>query len=150
MPSTWSQVLLHIVFSTKHRDPLITDEIEPRLYAYIGGIVRSLDCALYSIGGMPDHVHLLVRGNTKDSIGSLVGQVKSRSSVWVNETFPASTHFKWQIAYGVFSVSPSNKDQVERYILSQKEHHQRRDFKEEFVQMLDAHGIEYDPRYLWD
>lgn len=150
MPSTWSQVLLHIVFSTKHRDPLITPELEPHLYPYIGGITRSLDGALYTIGGIPDHIHMLVRWNTKASIGSLVGQVKCRSSVWVNATFPDAPHFKWQEGYGVFSVSPSNKEQVEHYILNQRAHHRSRDFKEEFVQMLETHGIEYDPKYLWE
>jgi putative transposase len=149
MPSTWSQVLLHIVFSTKLREPLITPEIESRLYPYIGGIVRSLDGTVYAIGGVPDHVHMLVRWNTKESIGRLVGQVKSRSSMWVTETFPGS-HFKWQEGYGVFSVSPSNKEQVEDYILNQKDHHRRRDFKAEFVALLDAHGVEYDARYLWE
>lgn len=150
MPSTWSQVLLHIVFSTKLREPLITPDIEPRLYPFTGGIVRSLDGSLYTIGGIPDHIHMLVRWNTKDPIASFVGQVKSRSSFWVNETFPGSPHFKWQGGYGVFSVSPSNKEQVEHYILNQKEPHRSRDFKSEFVQMLNAHEIDYDPKYLWD
>ncbi len=150
MPSTWSQVLLHIVFSTKHREPLISPEIEERLYPYIGGIVRSLDGSLYTIGGMPDHLHLLVRWNTKDPIASLMRQVKSRSSGWVNETFPDTPRFRWQEGYGVFSVSPSSKEPVQRYILNQEEHHREQDFKRELVEMLDAAGVEYDSRYMWD
>lgn len=150
MPSTWSKLLLHIVFSTKHRQPLITPEIAEHLYPYIGGIIRALDGSLYTIGGMPDHVHLLVRWNTKDSIANLMRQIKSRSSVWANETFPVAPHFKWQEGYGVFSVSPSSKDQVEQYILMQAAHHAHRDFKTELVQLLDAHGIDYDAKYLWD
>ncbi|MBK7403573.1 MAG: IS200/IS605 family transposase [Phycisphaerales bacterium] len=150
MPSTWSQILLHIVFSTKQRQPLISPELEERLHPYMGGIIRSLGGSRYTIGGMPDHVHMLVRWTTKDSIASLVGRVKSQSTMWVHETFPDLPTFKWQEGYGVFSVSPSNKEQVERYILNQKEHHRRQDFKTEFVAMLDAHGIEFEPRYLWD
>ena len=150
MPSTWSQLLLHIVFSTNRRDPLITPEIAEHLYPYIGGIIRSLGGSLYTIGGMPDHVHMLVRWNTKDSVANLMKQVKTRSSVWVNESFPGAPHFKWQEGYGVFSVSPSSKDQVEQYILTQAAHHARRDFKAELVQLLEAHGIEYDAKYLWD
>jgi REP element-mobilizing transposase RayT len=142
--------LLHIVFSTKRREPLITPALEERLYPYIGGIVRSLGGTLYTIGGMPDHVHMLVRWGTKDSISLLVNRVKSQSTMWVHEAFPAHHAFRWQEGYGVFSVSPSNKEHVERYVLKQKEHHDRQDFKTEFVAMLEAHGIEYDPRYLWD
>lgn len=150
MPSTWSQILLHIVFSTKRREPLIAPEIQNRLYAYIGGIVRSLGGSLYAIGGMPDHIHLLVRWKTDDSIAGLMRQVKGRSSVWVHETFPDCPDFKWQEGYGVFSVSPSNKEQVEQYILNQEEHHAGRDFKVELVELLRAHRVEYDERYMWD
>ncbi len=150
MPSTWSQILLHIVFSTKGREPLITPDIQDRLYAYAGGIVRSLGGSLYAIGGMPDHAHLLVRWKTDDSIANLMRQLKSRSTVWVHDTFPDHPQFKWQEGYGVFSVSPSNKERVERYILNQEQHHAGRDFKRELIELLRAHGVEYDERYMWD
>lgn len=150
MPSTWSQILLHVVFSTKRREPLIAPEIQDRLFGYMGGIVRSLGGSLYAIGGMPDHVHLLIRWKTDDPVASLMRQLKGRSSVWVHETFPDHQGFKWQEGYGVFSVSPSNAKQVEQYILNQETHHKTRDFRAEFIELLRAHGVEHDERYMWD
>ncbi len=148
MPSTWSKLLLHIVFSTKHRQPLITPEIAEHLYPYIGGIIRALDGSLYTIGGMPDHVHLLIRWRTDGAISGLMRTAKARSSLWVHQTFAGASGFAWQEGYAAFSVSRSGQAAVQGYIENQEEHHRRRDFKEELLALLCAHDIEFNPRYI--
>jgi len=105
MPGAWPQNFYHIVFSTIDRVPMIDAEPEPRLYPFIGGIVRDLRCSLISINGIEDHVHLLVRYRSDLSHSDLVRHVKSRSSKWIHETFPACQSFRWQEAYGGFTVS---------------------------------------------
>jgi REP element-mobilizing transposase RayT len=150
MPGTFSNLLLHIVFSTKHREPLITPDIEPRLHKFIGGIVRDERGKLMEIGGVADHVHLLVSWRTDETIASLVRNVKARSSAWVQKTFADHRAFAWQEGYGVFTVSHSQMATVARYIRSQPEHHRRTSFKEEFLKLLKRHDIEYDERYVFD
>jgi putative transposase len=107
MPGTYSQMLLHIVFSTKHREPWIKPEIAERLYPYVGGIVRAEKGMLYDIGGIEDHVHLYLRWRPDESVSNLMRTVKARSSKWVHDTFPALGTFAWQEGYSVFSVSKS-------------------------------------------
>jgi len=150
MPSTHSQLLLHFVFSTKLRNPLITADLQPRLYDYIGGIVRGEGGVLYAIGGMPDHLHLLLRWRTDATIASLMSKLKGGSSAWVHATFPDRADFRWQEGYGVFSVSRSMEPTVKNYIEHQPEHHAARDYKAEYIQLLESHGVDYDERYLWD
>lgn len=150
MPGTFSNLLYHIVFSTSGREPSITPDIQPRLYRFIGGIVRAEHGVLYTIGGMPDHVHLLVRWRTDESAAYLLRNVKARSSRWVHQTFPGSRSFAWQEGYSIFSVSQSQKPKVERYIATQEQHHRRRDFKKELIALLDAHEVVYDARYVFD
>lgn len=142
MPSAYTQNFYHAVFSTKHRENLITPDLQERLYPFIGGILRDLRCQLIAINGMPDHVHLLVRYRADVSHSELLQQVKSRSSKWINETFPHLGHFAWQEGYGGFTVSKSVVPQVELYIARQKEHHKRLDFQSEFTELLRLHGIE--------
>lgn len=149
MPSTYSQILLHFVFSTKHRGPVIAPAIQERLYPYIGGIIRAEGGVLYAIGGMPDHVHLLVRWKTDPSIADLMRTVKGRSAAWVHDTLHAR-EFAWQQGYAAFSVSKSNEPAVKHYIETQPEHHRHRDFKDELLAMLRAHEIEFDERYVFD
>jgi putative transposase len=144
VPSAYTQNFYHIVFSTRHRHEIISPELEPRLYPYIGGIVRDLRCALIAINGMPDHVHLLVRYRNDLSHSDLVRHVKSRSSAWIHATFPGLGQFAWQEGYGGFTVSKSIADDVEAYIRNQKEHHKRFDFKAEFLELLRKHGIEFN------
>lgn len=145
MPSAWTQNFYHMVFGTKDRVPLITAEVEDRLYPFMGGIVRDLRCSLLAVNGMPDHVHLLVRFRADLSIPDLVRHIKSRSSKWIHETFPALGHFSWQEGYGGFTVSKSAVPSVEDYIRRQKEHHRRWDFDAEFKELLRLHAIEFDP-----
>ena len=144
MPSAFTQNFYHIVFSTKHRATLITPDLETRLYPFVGGILRDLRCTLLAINGTADHVHLLVRYRADLSHSELLQQVKGRSSKWVNETFPQLGHFAWQEGYGGFTVSKSVVPEVEAYIARQREHHQRLDFKTEFLELLRRHGIEFE------
>jgi putative transposase len=150
MPGTYSQILLHVVFSTKARAAFIKPELQPRLYDYIGGIVRAEKGTLYAIGGMPDHVHLLLRWRTDGTIADLMRTVKARSSLWVHQTFPAFPAFAWQEGYAAFSVSKSAEADVKAYIERQIEHHQKRAFEQELLALLRAHGVSFDPRYVFD
>ena len=149
MPGTYSQILLHIVFSTKARAALVKPELRERLYGYIGGIVRAEKGTLYAIGGMPDHVHLLLRWRTDGTIADLMGTVKSRSSLWVHQTFPAFAAFAWQEGYAALSVSKSAEADVKAYLEKQVDHHQEREFQEELLALLRAHGVSFDPRYVF-
>ncbi|MFH1110890.1 MAG: IS200/IS605 family transposase [Planctomycetota bacterium] len=150
MPGTYSQILFHAVFSTKGRAGFIRPEIQPRLYDYIGGIVRAEKGTLYAIGGMADHVHLLLRWRTDAAIADLMRTVKARSSLWVHQTFEGLAMFAWQEGYAVFSVSRSAEPDVKRYIENQGAHHKERDFKEELLALLRAHGVDFDERYVFD
>ncbi len=150
MPGTYSQILLHVVFSTKQRRTYITPEIKERLYDYVGGIIRAEKGTRYAIGGMPDHLHLLFRWRTDEAISDLMRTVKARSSRWVHDTSPDSRAFAWQEGYAVFSVSKSAEANVKAYIENQAEHHRKRDFAEELLALLDAHGIEYDEHFVLD
>ena len=150
MAQTYSRLIYHIVFSTKHRRPAIAGEWRPRLYEYVGGIIRNHKGMLHKIGGTDDHVHLLVRWRTDKDVAALVRTIKSNASKWVHDTFPGQREFWWQGGYGAFSVSHSQMGRVHAYIERQEAHHERLSFKEEFVALLKAHDIEYDERYIWD
>ena len=150
MPGTYSQLLNHIVFSTKHREPCISADIAERLYPYIGGIIRAEKGTLYDIGGVEDHVHIYLRWRPDGAISDLVRTIKSRSSKWVHETIPNLSTFAWQEGYAVFSVSKSQEDTLKRYIAIQAEHHKKEDFKSELLRLLRAHGIDFEERYVFD
>jgi REP element-mobilizing transposase RayT len=149
MPQSFTCLHYHIVFGTKDRRPMIGDDIRNRLYEYIGGIVSENKSRLVAIGGMPDHVHLLVSVSKELSISDALRLIKTNSSKWVHETFPEHGAFAWQAGYGAFAVSFSNVDAVKRYIADQETHHRRVDFKTEFMTLLKRHEIEFEERYLW-
>jgi REP element-mobilizing transposase RayT len=140
----------HLIFATKDRAPLITADVQPRLFDYIGGILRSERCALVAAGGMPDHAHLLVSLDRQVSVAETVRIVKANSSRWVYETFPALSGFAWQVGYGASAVSYPHRERVKAYLSRQAEHHRGVTFQEEFIAFLERHGIAYDERYLWD
>lgn len=144
MPGAWTQNFYHMVFSTKARAELITPDVEPQLYSFMGGILRDLGCSLLSANGMPDHVHLLARYRADLSHSDMLCHVKSRSSKWIHETFAELRHFAWQEGYGGFTVSTSMVDTVEGYIARQKERHKTQDFRSEFLELLRRHGVEFD------
>ena len=116
----------------------------------MGGIVRSMNGIAVRIGGMPDHVHLLVRWRTDETLAALMRTVKARSSAWIHDNFPELRGFAWQDGYAAFTVSQSQAAAVERYIATQAEHHRKHSFQEELIDFFRAHEIEYDERYIWD
>ena len=144
---TLTCILVHFVFSTKNREPIIPGELEAGLHAYMGGICRSNDCALRAAGGMPDHVHLLVSLSKTISVADLMRQVKSGSSTWMNERVDGV--FRWQEGYAGFSIGRSQDGDVRRYIANQKVHHRRMTFQEELLALLRKYKVEYDERYIW-
>jgi len=150
MPGTYSQILLHVVFSTKYRKPWITPEITKDLYSTMGKSVRDEKGVLYDIGGIEDHVHMYLRWRTDRAVADLMRTVKAGSSKWVHDTFPELGAFAWQEGYGVFSVSKSQEAVVKKYIADQAEHHKKENFKSEFLRMLYFHEIEFDKKYVFD
>ncbi|MBU0639989.1 MAG: IS200/IS605 family transposase [Planctomycetes bacterium] len=150
MPGTYTRLLYHIVFSTKHRANSITVELQPRLYEYVGGTIRGERGIAHEIGGVADHVHLLIQWRTDEALATLLRRLKAGCSRWVHAEFPTQRAFAWQEGYAAFTVSPSQFETVQEYILNQPAHHQRLGFVEELKALLDAHGIEYDERYLAD
>jgi putative transposase len=149
MPHSYNVLISHIVFATKARAARLDRPLEERLYPYIGGIARELGARLYTINGVEDHVHLLASLPATSSTASVIGKLKGCSSKWVNETFPRRRRFAWQRGYAAFSVSQSRIPHVARYIERQKEHHRKVSFEEEYVKLLESHGISPDPRFLW-
>lgn len=139
----------HCVFSTKERRPLICPALRDRLWPFLGGIARQNGMRAVEIGGVADHVHLLLSLPSTLSISKALQLLKGGSSKWVHETFPEHWRFVWQIKYGAFSVSVSQLDKVIDYIRHQEEHHRKMTFEEEFLALLRKHGVEYDERYLW-
>ncbi len=150
MPQSFVSLTVHIVISTKHREPLITEAVRARLFEYMGGTFRAHDCVLLAAGGMPDHVHLVVSLGKQIAVSDILREVKSSSSKWVHDTFAGQSGFAWQSGYGAFAVSYSNLPTLKRYIDNQAEHHRVRTFQEEFIAFLKRHHIQYDERYLWD
>jgi putative transposase len=150
MPQSFASLHCHLVFSTKNRVPLIIPALQPRLFAYCGGILRETGSALVAAGGMPDHVHLLASLGRESAVAEAVRLVKANSSKWVHETFPDQHAFAWQAGYGAFAVRYSQLGRVKGYLAAQAEHHRKMTFQEEFVGFLRRHGIEFDERHLWD
>jgi len=150
MSQSFASLNYHLIFSTKNRAPTISAELQPRLFEYIGGILREQKGVLLAAGGVADHVHLLVSLSREMAIAECLRLIKSNSSKWVHETFSQMCDFAWQAGYGAFSVSYSNLDQVKGYLAQQAEHHRKTTFQEEFVAFLKRHEIEYNERYLWE
>lgn len=150
MPGTYSQLLLHVVTSTKARTPWISPPVAERLYPYIGGIIRAEKGVLFEIGGIEDHVHMYLRWRPDRAVSDLMRKVKAGSSKWLHEAFPELAAFAWQEGYSVFSVSKSQEDALKRYIRGQAEHHRSEDFKSELLGMLRAHSVMFDEKYVFD
>ena len=143
MPHSYICCLLHIIFATAERKPLIRPDVQDRLHAYLGGIARENEMAALAIGGVADHAHVLLSLSRTIAIAKAVQLLKGGSSKWLNEN-PSQKGFSWQEGYAAFSVSISNRDKVANYILNQAEHHKRMTFSEELSKLLRAHGIAED------
>jgi REP element-mobilizing transposase RayT len=148
MSDSYTNLLYHIVFSTKDRRPLITTNHEARLYNYIGGTIRGLGGISLELNGTEDHVHLLAKLRPDRALSEVLRELKAHASGWMHDVFPTLKGFSWQRGYGAFTVSQSNVDEVRRYIQRQKEHHAKLSFRDEFIQFLKDNGIDYDERYV--
>ena len=150
MSQSLSQVYVHLIFSTKDREPWLSAGVQERLFPYLAGALNQQDCPALKVGGHVDHVHLLYRQSRNKVPSRVVGEVKARSSKWVKDEFEGMGGFAWQAGYGMFSVGASQVGEVENYIARQEEHHRKVTFKEEFRRFLERYGVEYDERYVWD
>ena len=150
MANTFSQIYLHLVFSTKNRADLIHPEIEERVWAYIAGVAKHHGITPIQIGGIENHIHALLGSPTTLSSSQVAKHVKGDSSYGIRREFPGMSDFGWQDGYGVFSVSQSVVPSVVDYIKRQREHHAKQSFEEEYVELLNKHGVDFDERYLFD
>jgi putative transposase len=149
MPNTYTNLLFHIVYSTKYRKPLITLDRQDDLYGYIGGIIREQKGILLTAGGMADHVHLLAKLPPTIAVSDMLRLIKANSSKWANERGDV-TDFEWQAGYAAFSVSESQGGRVRGYIETQEAHHRRLPFRDEYLALLRKHNIEFDERYVFE
>jgi REP element-mobilizing transposase RayT len=149
MAQTLISLLVHIIFSTRNRESLITPEIEPELFAYIGGILKNHESRLLDAGGTSDHVHLLISQSKNIALSSLMKDVKKDSSSWIKTKDRRFRNFHWQDGYGAFTIRQTDIPALNKYIAGQKEHHRKRTFQEELIAFLDEYGMKYDQRYLW-
>jgi len=149
MANSYVSLYIHIVFSTKGRQAMIPPDLQNRLWAYMGGIARENHMKALSVGGMQDHVHILLSLPATLPVAKAVQLIKGGSSKWVNDTFTGVKKFTWQEGYGAFSVNVFLLEDTIRYIESQGEHHKRKTFREEYVEFLKRHKIDYDERYVW-
>lgn len=148
MANTYSHYYLHIVFSTKERFKWIKPEIEPRVWAYIGGIARKHKMTALQVGGMEDHCHALISSPPIHAPSKVAQLLKGDSSYWIHNEFHAMKKFAWQDGYGAFSVCKSHAGKVAEYIKNQRRHHEKQTFEEEFIELLRLHEIEYDERFV--
>jgi REP element-mobilizing transposase RayT len=149
MPQSYVNLIYHIVFSTKDREPFITDSYQARLHEYIGGIIRQQGGIAMAINGMPDHLHLLAKLRQDKAVSDMIRDFKAGASGWMHKVFPDVKNFAWQNGYGAFTVSASQIERVRSYIVNQQAHHRNKTFKDEFVALLRSNGIEYVEEYLW-
>jgi putative transposase len=147
MPSSHVSSNFHLVFSTKERSSLITIEWRERLHAYLAGIVKGMDAMPLAVGGVADHIHLLVSLKSKHRLDYVLRDLKADSSNWIHTELRKK--FEWQKGYGAFSVSPTNVEGVKKYIANQEKHHEKKNFQVEYVDRLNASGIEFEEKYLW-
>jgi putative transposase len=150
MSHSFVSAIFHCAFSTKGRRNLITPDLQDRLWPYMGGIARENGITAMSIGGVENHVHLLLAISSTITVAQALQLIKGASSKWVHDTFPKHQYFAWQEGYGAFSIGISQVDRTVSYIQSQRDHHKKLTFQDEFRQILKRHGIEYDERYIWD
>ena len=147
---SFTKLTYHVIFSTKYRQRLIRDAFQERLYEYIGGTIRGLKGHLIEIGGVEDHVHLLANFSPAAALSDVIRDIKANASRWLNALGEIPERFEWQKGYAAFTVSYSQREPVEDYIRNQREHHRKRTFKDEYIEFLRRHDIEFEERYLFE
>lgn len=150
MAQSLSNVLIHIVFSTKHRRQFIDEAIEAELHSYLATICKTLRCPTHKVGGVEDHIHIACSLARTTSISKLVQELKQDSSKWIKTKGDRYHEFAWQNGYGAFSIGQSQLDQLRKYIANQREHHVQESFQDEFRAFLNRYKIDFDERYVWD
>nr|WP_294795648.1 IS200/IS605 family transposase [uncultured Mucilaginibacter sp.] len=150
MPDTYTQLYIHFIFAVKYREALIKPDWEERLHKYITGIIQNNGHKLLAINSATDHTHVFIGLNPNQSISDLMRLVKGDSSEFINKEKLTSRKFQWQDGYGAFSNSRSQIDGVVKYILNQKEHHSKRNFRDEYLEILKDYNIEYDEKYVFN
>ena len=150
MPQSLSSILIHLIFSTKNREPFISTAIEPELRPYMAKIFRELKSPSLTIGGSDDHVHILFSLGRTIEVADLIQEVKTESSKWIKTKGQEFENFHWQRGYGAFSIGQSEVATLKRYIAGQRIHHQRVTFQDEYRKFLERNGIDYDERYVWN
>ena len=150
MPQSLSRILVHLVFSTKDRLPLIGASVRDGVHAFLAGAVRTAGCECLRVGGVADHVHLAVQLSRTLTVAQLIEDIKTSSSKWMKEQSSKLGAFAWQRGYGAFSVGPGDQQALLDYIDNQEEHHRKRTFQEEYRAFLTKYDISYDERYVWD
>jgi len=149
MANTYTSFHYHFTFSTRNREPWIVQEIEARIWAYIGGIARKHKMTAIQVGGIDDHIHALVLAPPTIAPSQIVQYLKGDSSKWIHEEFAKMRGFEWQDGYGGFTVSKSQVPDLIRYIKNQRDHHRKKAFQKEYLELLKKHSVDYDERYLW-
>jgi len=149
MPNTYTQLFNHFVFAVQNRKSLISNAFEENLYKYMNGIIQQTGHKLYTINGMPDHVHMLISMNPDQSPSDLMFHVKRSSSLWINQNKLVIGKFSWQEGFGAFSIGKSQIQYLIRYIENQKEHHNHTSFIKEYLELLEENQVEYDERYIF-
>jgi putative transposase len=150
VPQSLANVLVHIVFSTKRREPCISNEIESELYPYLASVCQAVDSPAHIIGGTENHIHLAITLGRTTSLAKLLEELKKNSSKWIKTKGSRYASFAWQNGYGAFSIGQSQLASLKRYIVGQKEHHRTRTFEEELREILKRYQVHYDERYVWD
>lgn len=150
MPQSLAQIYIHSIFSTKHRLPILHDDVRESLHRYAATVLQNIECPPVLINSVDDHVHILHELGRSISISDAIQEVKISTSRWLKSQSPRLSDFAWQSGYGAFSVSCSSVDAVRAYIADQREHHRTTTFKDEFLAFLERHDVDYDARYVWD
>ena len=148
MSQSFTNLLYHLIFSTKDRRPIITLDYQPRLSDYIGGIIRELGGVSLGINGIEDHVHVVTKLRPDKALSDVLRVLKCNASGWMHDVFPSLAEFSWQRGYAAFTVSQSNVEEVRRYVAGQKDHHKKISFRDEFIEFLKENYIEYDERFV--
>ncbi len=150
MPQSLAKIYVHLIFSTKGREPILAADIRAKLHSYMGGILRDLDSPAMEINSVADHLHILFMLSRTRALSDVVSQIKRGTSAWLKTQNKVYSKFHWQNGYGAFSVSQSAVDQVREYIRGQSEHHKKTTFQDEFRVFLRRYGVEFDEQYVWD